>query len=525
MGDAINHADFLGQLNLSYPSTSELLNIIELKGEAQKTHKGSWNFITGKRTARSPLDRYICKDSITQDTVDWGDVNRPIAESVFYNLWHKALSYLGGDKPVYGAHLQVGASSKHGIPVNVLMEKAWHCLFAHYLFISPDSSRPLENSDPWTVLGVPGLNTDPDLDNVNSDAAIIISVAERKVLLIGMNYAGEIKKSMFSVQNFLLPEQDVLSMHCSANTNAKGDSALFFGLSGTGKTTLSADPERFLIGDDEHAWSEDGIFNLEGGCYAKTVNLSEDEPVILDAIRAGTILENVVVDSKTGIPDYSDVSFTQNTRAAYPRDFIDKKVPDNFAGHPKHVIFLTCDLYGVLPPVSMLDYDQAAYYFLSGYTALVGATEVGQGEKVKSTFSTCFGAPFFPRPATVYAKLLQLRLQQTKAKVYLVNTGWTGGGYGIGKRFPIPVTRRIISAILDDSLDVSDTTLLPLFNIKVPVAVAGVDSNILNPRTTWKDKDAYDKQLYRLAKEFQDNFKKYSNTGSLVSAGPSSGSI
>lgn len=521
MASQRHHAELLAALSPCQLSSAELLNIIAAENQGQRTKQGSWNFLTGARTARSPNDRFICCDDITRDTVDWGAINRPIEPEIFTRLWRKAVDYLAS-KQVYQADLQVGASAKYGLPVTVLAEHAWQCLFAHYLFITPTEALRAKDNARWSVLAVPGLTTDPEQDGVNSDAAVMINFTQRQVLLVGMHYAGEIKKSMFSVQNFLLAEQGVLSMHCAANQGENGETALFFGLSGTGKTTLSADPARALIGDDEHGWSEDeGIFNLEGGCYAKTINLGQDtEPVIYGAIREGTILENVVIDPKTAEPIYSDSSITQNSRAAYPREFVEKRVHSNGGPHPRHVIFLTCDLYGVLPPVAKLSHKQAIYYFLSGYTALVGATEIGQGQAVKSTFSACFGAPFFPRSPLVYGRLLEQRLQHGGANVYLVNTGWTGGGYGVGERFKIPTTRRIVSAILSAQLDHQDTQLMPLFNLQTPSAIAGIDTALLQPRQCWEDKKAYDLQAETLAREFIENFKRYDMAQEYALAGP-----
>jgi phosphoenolpyruvate carboxykinase (ATP) len=475
---------------------------------------------TGKHTGRSANDKFIVRDEETEARVNWGTVNKPLSPEQFKLLHARVLAYLQG-RDLFVQDCAVGADPQYKVAVRAVTERAWHSLFARNMFLGPADGSHM--GEPFTLLHAPGFKADPAVDGTASPTFIILNFTERVILIGGTEYAGEIKKSMFTVMNYLLPQKSVMSMHCSANVGKQGDGAIFFGLSGTGKTTLSADPERSLVGDDEHGWSARGVFNIEGGCYAKVIRLSrEAEPEIYETTRRfGTVLENVVIDPETRRLDLDSEKLTENTRASYTLDAIPNMIADGQAGIPSNIIFLTADAFGVLPPISRLTPAQAMYHFLSGYTAKVAGTEIGVTEP-KATFSACFGAPFMPLHPGVYAKLLGERMAHASAKAWLVNTGWSGGPYGVGKRMKIQFTRAMVSAALSGALDDVKTVAHPIFGVGVPEAVPNVPSEVLDPRKTWPDPAAYDAAAKKLAAMFEKNFEQYADgvTPEIRAAGP-----
>jgi phosphoenolpyruvate carboxykinase (ATP) len=500
-----------GTIHLN-PSTERLVELAVERGEGTLAANGSLVTKTGSRTGRSPNDRFFVKHGDSGTKIDWGKVNKGVEPATFDSLQSKVRDYLG-DKDLFVIDGFVGADPAHRIKLRVVTELAWHALFGKQLFRRP-SDDELEGFEPDFVLtSAPLFEADPQRDGTVSEAFIGLDLERRQVLICGTQYAGEMKKSLFTSANYLFPQEGVLPMHCSANVGEGGDVALFFGLSGTGKTTLSADPTRRLIGDDEHGWSENGIFNFEGGCYAKCINLSQkNEPQIWNAIRAGSVVENVVVSPDTGEVDYNDSSLTENTRAAYPLEFIPDFVPDGRAGHARTIVFLTADAFGVLPPISRLSPEGAMYHFLSGFTAKLAGTEAGMGSEPEATFSTGFGAPFLPlRPGT-YARMLGERIAEHDAEVYLVNTGWTGGPFGVGRRMSLPHTRAMVQAATAGQLREVVTKRHPIFNVEVPVTCPGVPDEVLDPQSTWPDADAYEKQARQLASMFQENFERFASS-------------
>lgn len=508
-----------GKIYRNLPAAT-LVEMALSRNEGILTNTGALNILTGKYTGRSPDDKFIVDYPEIHDEINWGNVNKPISPERYEHLYEKLLAYLQNrDLFIFDGY--VGADPEYRLKVRIINELASQNLFSHQLFINP-SAKELENFEPdYTVIAAPGFHASPELDGTHSEAFILVNYVKKTIIIGGTSYCGEIKKSVFSVMNYILPHRDVLPMHCSANIGKDGDVALFFGLSGTGKTTLSADPDRFLIGDDEHGWSDNGVFNFEGGCYAKCINLSqESEPQIWNAIKFGAVLENVVVDENRNC-DFNDSRYTENTRAAYPLYHIPNAVIPSIGGVPKNIVFLTADAFGVLPPISKLTKEQAMYYFLSGYTSKLAGTERGITEP-QATFSTCFGAPFLPLMPIRYAELLGERIEKYNPDVWLVNTGWTGGPYGVGQRIKLKYTRAMISAALTGQLNNVEYVKLPVLNLMIPTTCPDVPADLLNPRNTWADKNAYDDQTKKLAARFIDNFKKFKGVSNeIITAGPS----
>jgi phosphoenolpyruvate carboxykinase (ATP) len=501
------------------PTTSLLYTHALVREEGRLAEGGPLLVDTGRHTGRSAKDKFFVREPESEDRIDWGDVNQPISEERFEGLREKLVDHLN-ERDLYVVNAFAGADPAHRLMVRVVTDSPWHALFAKTLFIDPSEEELRDFEADALVLHAPAVEAEPEEDETRSETFIVLHPSRAEVLIGGTEYAGEIKKSIFTVMNDRLPLEGVFPMHCSANVDDQGRVAIFFGLSGTGKTTLSADPERRLIGDDEHGWGDEGVFNFEGGCYAKVIRLSPDaEPEIYKAVHAfGTVLENVVVDDR-GVMDLNDASKTENTRAAYVLEQIENALPEKRAGHPSSVVLLTADAFGVLPPIARLTRDQALFYFLTGFTAKLAGTEIGVTEP-QPTFSCAFGAPFLPQKATVYARMLGQKLDEHRSAVWLVNTGWTSGPYGEGQRMPIAATRALLRAALDGELDQVEYRLDPIFGFEVPVEVPGVDSSLLDPRSTWNDPGAYDEKARYLAMRFRENFQKFGADENIVQAGP-----
>jgi len=486
----------------------ELHRIAVERGEGKLTAHGVLLTTTGKRTGRSPNDRFIVNEPGLAEHVWWGQVNMPTEPEVFEGLLHKTREYLDNSDQLFVKDAFCGADPDYRMPVRLITEKAWHAAFMHNMFVRASKEESVSHVPQYTILHAPDLRAEPRDDGTNSEAFVVLALDRGLVIIGGTHYAGEIKKAIFTIMNHILPAKGLLPMHCSANTDGE-ESALFFGLSGTGKTTLSADPGRALVGDDEHGWSDNGVFNFEGGCYAKLIRLSEeDEPAIFSTTRRpGSILENVVLNAD-GTPDFDNGSLTQNTRGSYPLEAIENRTPDSMAGNPKNVVFLTCDAFGVLPPLSKLSPEQAAYHFMSGYTAKVAGTEVGITEP-EATFSTCFGAPFMPRHPSVYASLLSDKIHKNDSKCWLINTGWVAGGHLESSRIKIKWTRALLNAALDGDLDDVLFVEDERFGFQVPTTCQGVPDKILQPRETWHKEERFDNVADLLAQMFIDNFEQY----------------
>jgi phosphoenolpyruvate carboxykinase (ATP) len=503
---------------------SVLVEQVVQRQEGSLAQMGGVVVNTGACTGRSPNDKFVVKNNLCEDApIWWGKVNQPLAPEKFERLYQRVLAYFQG-RDVYVQDMQVGAFAAYRLPIRIITGHAWHSLFAHNLFIRLPEDVQEKQVPEFTLLHAPNFYAVPELDGTRSNVFIIIDFTRKLVLIGGSAYAGEIKKAIFSVMNYLMPRRGVPAMHCSANVGVKGDVALFFGLSGTGKTTLSSDPERGLIGDDEHGWGDEGIFNFEGGCYAKTIKLRQEmEPLIYEATRRfGTVIENVILDPLTRQIDFDSDVITENTRAAYPLDFIPGHISEGYAGHPENIFLLTADAFGVLPPLARLTPEQAMYYYLSGYTSKLAGTEKGLGKEPLATFSTCFGAPFLPLNPNVYARLLGEKIAKHKAQVWLINTGWTGGAYGVGHRIHLPYTRAMVRAALKHQLDGVSFHTDPFFGLSIPSACPEVPSEVLDPRRTWGDPAAYDRQAQKLVASFVDNFAQFARDVSpeVLAAGP-----
>ncbi len=512
------------ETNVYYQLPSgELTEQTLIRQEGVLNDTGALCINTGEFTGRSPLDKFIVKDAITKNTIDWNSFNIPIEEKYFLQLKKRLLNYLNNKEEVWIRDCYACSEATFKVGIRVITENPWSNLFAYNMFLRPTEEQ-LENFEPeWTVIQAPGFKADPKVDGTRQPNFAIISFTYKTILIGGTGYTGEIKKGIFSVLNYILPyNKQVLSMHCSANVGRKGDVAIFFGLSGTGKTTLSADPDRKLIGDDEHGWTNDTVFNFEGGCYAKCIDLSEEkEPEIYNAIKPGALVENITFFNGTDEIDFSSKKITENTRVSYPLHFITNSLERSIGSTPKNIFFLTCDAYGVLPPISKLTPGQAMYQFISGYTAKVAGTETGVTEP-KTTFSACFGAPFLPLHPSYYAQMLGKKMKQHNVNVWMVNTGWIGGPYGIGARIKLRYTRAMITAALNGELNKVEFDAHPVFRVLVPKNCPNVPDALLNPRSTWTNKEEYDKQSKELAKRFVQNFEKYAGSvpKEILSAAP-----